>query len=498
MVDLSSLAIDPDVLRLIPKSTALELSVLPLSLKNDTVIVAMPEMFKRQLVADVQFLLGRKVKAVPVPQEILLDAIHRFYEGASNGLGHPLRAATIPFRSASRAGLQTQLVSDTSTTTLANRLIGTAIRIGATDIHVEPYAQAFRVRYRVDGVLHEAVQLTEDKAMPLVLRLKSMANLSIADTLYPQKGRARVRRADRSVDIRISTLPTDAGEKVTIRILDKSRLQLNLDRLGFQEHDLRLVQHALRSPSGLVLVTGPEGSGKVTTLYASLTSINRADISITTIEDPIEFDLPGINQTMVRPDLGYTFPAALRAILSQDPNVILIGELRDAETARMAIRAAQTGHLVLTALHAHDAPSAICQLLDMGIEPFLLASTLKIVLAQRLVRLLCPHCRVSTRPTPDQMRDISETSVLAGHFFGSKGCAACHYFGYQGRTGAFQALPISPGLCQLIARAATVTEIRQWAQTSGVATLRQAAMRMAERGETSLDEVLRETPSHDS
>ncbi len=496
MVDLSSLAIDPEVLKLIPKSTALELSVLPLSLKNDTVIVAMPEMFKRQLVADVQFLLGRKVKAVPVPQEILLDAIHRFYEGTPNGLGHTLHAATIPFRPMSRAGLQTQLVCDTSTTTLANRLIGTAIRIGATDIHVEPHGQAFRIRYRVDGVLHEAVQLAEDKAVPLVLRLKSMARLSIADTLHPQVGHTRVRRADHSVDIRISTLPTDAGEKVTIRILDKSRLQLHLDRLGLDDHDLQLFQHALRSPSGLILVTGPEGSGKVTSLYASLTAINRPDISITTIEDPIEFDLPGINQTMIRPDLGYTYPVALRAILSQDPNVILISELRDAETARMAIRAAQTGHLLLTALHAHDAPSAICQLLDMGIEPFLLASTLKIVLAQRLVRRLCPRCKVLARPTAEQLQDISETSALARHFFGSKGCPACHYFGYQGRTGAFQALPVSPGLCQLIARGATVAEIRQWLQTSGVTTLRQAAIQIAERGETSLEEVLRETPSY--
>ncbi|MEK6754647.1 MAG: GspE/PulE family protein [Bacteroidota bacterium] len=497
MVDLSLMAIDPEVLRLIPKSTALELSVLPLSLTNDTVVVAMPEMFKRQLVTDVQFLLGKKIKAVPVPQEILVDAIHRFYESTPNKSAQAFVPMPFSFRSTGREGLQPQFAPDASTITLANRLIGTAIKLGSTDIHLEPIGSMFRVRYRVDGVLHEAIQLPPERAKPLVARLKTMVNLSIADNQRPQEGRTRVRRDDRTIDIRISTLPTDSGEKVSVRILDKSRLQLHLEKLGFEDRDLQIFQQALHSPSGLILVSGPEGSGKITTLYAALTSINRPDINITTIEDPVEFDLPGMNQTRIRLDLGLTFASALRVILRQDPNVILIGELRDGETARMAIRAAQTGHLVLSTLHTRDAASTIDWLTDRGIEPFLVASSLKMVLAQRLVRRLCPNCKIPAKPTPEQLLELADPPVLEGQFFAGKGCPACHYFGYRGRTGAFEVLPISSELGELITGGAPVSKLRNRAQAAGMLTLRQAALRKAERGETSLDEVLRETPSQD-
>ncbi len=498
MVDLSLMAIDPEVLRLIPKSTALELSILPLSLANDTVIVAMPEMFRRQLVKDVQFLLGMKIKAVPVPQEILVDAIHRFYENPPNESGQRLVSSPFAFQSQVRSDLHPQLAPDTSSITLANRLIGTAIKLGATDIHVEPFARAFRVRYRVDGVLHEAIQLPVEGARPLIARLKNMVDLSIADSQRPQEGRARVRQGDRAIDIRVSTLPTDAGEKVTIRILDKSRLQLHLDKLGFEDRDLQLFQQALHSPSGLLLVTGPEGSGKITTLYAALTSINRPDINISSIEDPIEFDLPGISQARIRPDLGLTFASTLQAILHQDPNVILIGELRDSETTKIAVRAAQTGHLVLSTLHTSDAPSAISRLTDMGIEPFVVAASLKLVLAQRLVRQLCPHCKIPAKPTPDQIRDLMIPPTSASQFFTSKGCPACHHFGYRGRTGVFEVLPISAELSGLVSRGEPISELRNRARAGGLLTLRQQAMQKAERGETSLEEVLRETPTDDN
>jgi len=495
MVDLSSLAIDPEVLKLIPKSTALELSVLPLSLKNDVVIIAMPEMFRRQLVTDIQFLLGKKVKPVPVPQEILVTAIHWFYGSDKVSSGQLLEPYPFTFSSIRQRELHLPaLAPDASTVTLANRLISSAMRLGATDVHLEPFQHAFRVRYRIDGVLHEAFQLSIDQAISLTGRLKRMAKLHIEETQRPQEGRLQVRRDDQAIPIRLTTLPTDHGERSVLHILDRSRLQLDLTKLGFEESDLQLFEQALHSPSGLILVTGPEGSGKITTLYAALTYLNRSDISITTIEDPVEFDLPNINQMNVQPELGLTYPAALGAVLLQDPNVILVGELRDRETAELAVRAALTGHLVLSTLHTNDASSAVGRLTDMGIEPFLIASALKMIVAQRLVRRLCPRCKILVSPNRTQARELKSSLSVEQHFFGSKGCPACHYFGYSGRTGAFEVLPLGHDLVDLISGGAMISVLREEARRGGVLTLREAALKKASRGETSLDEVTRETP----
>jgi type IV pilus assembly protein PilB len=494
MVDLSSLAIDPEVLKLIPKSTALELSVLPLSLKNDTVVVAMPEMFRRQLVSDIQFLLGKKVKAVPVPQEILVTAIHWFYGSDKVSSGQHLEPYPLSFSSIRQRELRLSgLDSDASTVTLVNRLISSAIRLGATDVHLEPFQYAYRVRYRIDGVLHEAFQLSIDKGMSLIGRLKRIANLQMDETQRPQEGRLQVRRDERTIPVRLTTVPTDFGERCVLRLHDPSRLQLDLAKLGFDDRDLMLVRQALDSPSGLILVTGPEGSGKMTTLYAALTYLNRPDISITTIEDPIEFNLSNINQMSVQPEIGLTYPAALRAILLQDPNVILIGELRDRETAELAIRAALTGHLVLSTLHTIDAPSALGQLIDMGIEPFLIASSLKMVVAQRLVRQLCPRCKILVSLHPEQVRALDSAVGVEEHFFGSKGCPACHYFGYSGRTGLFEVLEVGSELADLVSKRSTISDLREEARSRGMVTLRQAALHKALRGETSMDEVIRET-----
>ena len=495
MVDLSSLAIDPEVLKLIPVSTALELSVLPLSLKNDTVIVAMPEMFRRQLVADIQFLLGKKVKPVPVPREILVTAIHWFYGTDKASSGEHLEPYPLSFSSIRERELRLPgLVSDASAVTLANRLISSAIRFAATDVHIEPFQHAFRVRYRIDGVLHEALQLSIDKGISVIGRFKRIANLQIEETQRPQAGRLQVRRDERTIPIRLTTVPTDFGERCVLRLLDRSRLELDLANLGFEDRDFKLFQQALHSPSGLILVAGPEGSGKITTLYAALTYLNRSDISITTIEDPVEFDLPNINQMSVQPEIGLTYPGALRAILLQDPNVILVGELRDRETAGLAIRAALSGHLVLSTVHTTDAPSAIGRLRDMGIEPFLIASSLRMVVAQRLVRELCPRCRILLAPHPDQIRELALPLGAKQHFFGSKGCPACHYFGYSGRTGVFEVLQVGSSLAELISQGGPISVLRQETRSGGMRTLRQEALSKARRGETSLDEVIRETP----
>jgi type IV pilus assembly protein PilB len=350
-----------------------------------------------------------------------------------------------------------------------------------------------RVRYRIDGVLHEVLQPPVEKTKPVISRLKIMADLDIAEKRRPQDGRIRVRQSDRTIDIRVSTLPTDFGEKVVLRILDKSQLQLDLTKLGFEENDLRLFRRTAKLPYGMILVTGPTGSGKTTTLYAALNYINRPDVNITTIEDPIEYNLPGINQTHVRADIGVTFAAALRAILRQDPNVIMVGEIRDGETAEIAIRAALTGHLVFSTLHTNDAPSAITRLIDMGVEPFLVASSVKMILAQRLMRRLCDKCRKPVEPSPEEAEELMLGGNGKKEFFKPVGCPACNKFGYRGRMAVYEVLPIQNGVSDLIAHGITASELRKKAQANGMLTLRQAAIKKAERGETSLDEVIRET-----
>jgi type IV pilus assembly protein PilB len=343
----------------------------------------------------------------------------------------------------------------------------------------------------LDGVLREVLQVAPSHVKPLLSRLKIMADLDIAEKRRPQDGRIRVKQGESTIDIRVSTLPTDFGEKMVLRILDKSRIELNLQKLGFEERNLKVFRRTIRLPYGMVLVTGPTGSGKTTTLYAALQEINRPELNITTIEDPIEYNLAGINQTHVRPEIGLTFAAALRSILRQDPNVIMVGEIRDSETAEIAIRAALTGHLVFSTLHTNDAPSAITRLVDMGVEPFLVASSVKLILAQRLLRHLCPHCRTPVVASPEQAEELGLRGD--GHFFRGKGCQACSQLGYRGRTAAVELLPVGNGLGAMISRGASANDLRSQAQAEGMVPLREAALSKAARGETSLDEVIRET-----
>ncbi len=493
MFDLRSLVIGPEILSLIPQETALQLSVLPLGIENDVVEVAIPEASEQTLVSDLEFFLGKRVKAVTVPQSDLFDAIQRFYGVSRIESRRTDDSGTAEFVSLREEERKIEFAADSSIVTLANRIITDAIEIGASDIHVESHEHLFRIRYRIDGVLHEVLSPPPEKSRPLISRLKIMADLDIAEKRRPQDGRIRVRQGERTIDIRVSTLPTDFGEKVVLRILDKSQLQLDLTKLGFEGGDLKAFERTVRLPYGMVLVTGPTGSGKTTTLYAALNSINRPEINITTIEDPIEYNLPSINQTHVRPEIGLTFAAALRSILRQDPNVIMVGEMRDTETAEIAVRAALTGHLVLTTLHTNDAPSAITRLIDMGIEPFLVASSVKMIIAQRLLRELCPKCKTPLQSTSDQREELQLKDVGQRVFFVSKGCPACHNYGYQGRTAAFEVLPITNGLSDMIAQQITASDLRQKAREAGMLTLRQAALKKAARGETSLEEVIRET-----
>jgi type IV pilus assembly protein PilB len=498
MVDILSIEIPPNVLRLVPKETALTLLVLPVSVESDVVTIAVPEDCDEQLLSDLAFLIDKKLRYEKASPDELLRAIKEHYgvtseEIRASSKGKPRSVELISLNEdVPKSGEHGS--SDGSVVPLVNRVIADAIRMGASDIHVESYERDLRVRYRLDGVLHEILRPPFSQAKSLISRLKIMADLDIAEKRRPQDGRIRVKEADRAIDIRVSSLPTDFGEKIVLRILDKSQLQLDLAKLGFENEDLTLFERTVQLPYGMILVTGPTGSGKTTTLYAALNFINRPEINITTIEDPIEYNLHGINQTHVRSEIGLTFAAVLRSILRQDPNVIMVGEIRDAETAEIAIRASLTGHLVLSTLHTNDAPSAITRLIDMGVEPFLVASSVRMILAQRLLRRLCSACK---QPSPAGAAQIGEISAHPGvhpdAFFEGKGCPECNSLGYRGRLAVYEVLSVQNGLSSLIAKGASASEIRSRAIEAGMLTLREAGLRKAQKGETSLAEVLRET-----
>jgi len=506
MIDLSSMNVSEEVLSLIPKDVALNFFVIPLSLDSGIVRVALPDDFDDQTLGDISFFLGKKVAVERFPRGVLSAALQRFYRvseidlaraGSQNRSEQMHDSGVVSARDGeARDGEpfkeRSDLSSDGNIVNMANRLITDAIRMGASDIHIEPYEKFMRVRYRLDGVLHEMQQLAIDKSKPLISRLKIMSELDIAEKRRPQDGRIRVRQDNRTIDIRVSSLPTDFGEKVVLRILDKSQLQLDLAKLGFEREDLKKFERTIKLPYGMILVTGPTGSGKTTTLYAALQHINDPKVNITTIEDPVEYNLPGINQTQVRSEIGVTFSAALRSILRQDPNIIMVGEIRDSETAEIAIRSALTGHLVFSTLHTNDAPSAVTRLIDMGVEPFLVASSLRMILAQRLLRKLCDKCKASYEPANEEREEL-EILKKEGAFCKAVGCPSCNNTGYKGRAAVYEVLLVQNGFSDLISHGVRTSDLRKKAQELGMSTLREAALRKAMRGETSVEEILRET-----
>lgn len=489
MVDLDTIVPSPELLGLIPRAFATKVPMLPLAHEQGCIVCAVPEGIDASVVEDLEFVTGRAVKTTPVPREKLIEAVARLYKNEPGS--HSNGSTSTPRVPPAASGFSATGITEGSAVSLANSLISDAVRLGASDIHVEPYETDVRVRYRLDGVLQEISHPSVSAGRTLISRLKIMADLDIAEKRRPQDGRIRVKNEGRTIDIRVSTLPTDFGEKVVLRILDKSRLELDLGKLGFEVEDLKTFQKALKLPHGMILVTGPTGSGKTTTLYAALNYINHAGINITTIEDPIEYNLLGINQTHVRSDIGLTFAAALRSILRQDPNVVMVGEIRDGETAQIAIRAALTGHLVLSTLHTNDAPSAITRLTDMGVEPFLLAASLKMVLAQRLLRRLCPNCKSPRELTPEQRKELQITSETP--LGTSGGCPKCGKTGYRGRRAIYEILRIENGLAELVARGAPLAELMAKGRDSGFRSLREMAVGIALAGETSVEEVMRET-----
>jgi type IV pilus assembly protein PilB len=497
MQNISHIEIEQKTLALIPRGEARRFQAIPLRVDGSTLHVALPDKPDRSTISSLEFLTGLRISPVGYPRESIREALKCFYGFRQNELDPdvpdphdlPVEPPVAENEPPSRGTGPDESVVD-----LVNAAISDAIRMGASDIHVEPYERMLRVRYRLDGMLQERPRIPIGKAKAVISRLKIMADLDIAEKRRPQDGRIRVKESGRTIDIRVSSLPTDFGEKIVLRILDRGQVELDLTKLGFASADLARFEKAIRLPYGMLLVTGPTGSGKTTTLYAALKRINRPELNITTIEDPIEYNLEGINQTHVRAEIDLTFAAALRSILRQDPNVIMVGEIRDTETARIAIRAALTGHLVFSTLHTNDAPSALTRLVDMGVEPFLVASSVRMILAQRLLRKICPECSQRISASAEQLSELGiETAPKSASFRRGEGCSLCGQTGYRGRSAIYEVLTVNSGISELIARNAPIAEIRKAASESGMKCLREAALEMALNGQTTVEEVLRET-----
>src|SRR6266404_4048914 len=492
-VTLSQLDIDPDVLKLIPAQMARKYEIVPVERKGNVLTLAMADPTNVFALDDVTFLTNLQVQPSVAPQGAIRKAIERNYDIQLSAIGEVIDE--------DEAGTKLDIfelkesADEAPIVKLVNMVLVDAIRRGASDIHLEPYEKVFRIRFRVDGVLHEIMTPPKRLEPALISRVKIMANLDIAERRLPQDGRIKLRYNTHEIDFRVSTLPTIYGEKTVMRLLDKDSLQLDLTKLGFDPDALEHFEKAIRSPYGMILITGPTGSGKTTTLYSAVHTVNSPDVNIMTAEDPVEYNLKGVNQVQINDEIGRTFAAALRSFLRQDPDVILVGETRDLETAQIGIRAALTGHLVLTTLHTNDCPSTIARLLDMGIPPFLVSSSLLLIVAQRLARRVCKDCREPYEADEDSLAPYGHLPQGLGSctFYRGKGCATCNFTGMRSRVAIYEVMPASPEIRDLILRNAPSSEIREVAESQGMRTLRQAGLLKVIDGTTTVEEVLRVT-----
>ncbi len=504
-VDLATYKIDPALLKLVPLDIAKKYTVVPLLRRGRALTVAMADPTNITALDDIKFLTRYDVEPVVASEFAIVTAIEKNYDMKDTLT--ELMAGMEEFEMElveeedEELGI-TQLqvaVEEAPVVKFINNLLADAVNRGASDVHIEPYEHAMRVRYRIDGVLQEMMSPPVRMKAALTSRVKIMADLNIAERRVPQDGRIKMKMgANRVIDFRVSTLPTLFGEKIVLRILDKGNLTFDLEHLGFDPEPLKHLMHAISQPYGIVLVTGPTGSGKTTTLYSALQRVNQIGVNIMTAEDPVEYNLGGINQVQIREEIGLTFAAALRAFLRQDPNVIMVGEIRDTETGSIAIKAALTGHLVLSTIHTNDAPSTINRMIDMGLQPFLVASATNLIQAQRLVRRICQKCKGEHKYARHLMLEagFSEQELAATTFFMGKGCEECRQTGYKGRLGLYEVMPLSPTLKKMVTDEASAAEIKQQALREGMLTLRRDGLEKMKRGLTTLEEVLRETSFH--
>jgi type IV pilus assembly protein PilB len=541
-INLSQFEIDPAIVKLIPSETAQKYQVIPLSRAGATLTIAMTDPTNVFAMDDIKFMTGYNVEPVVASETAVADAIARYYPAAPPP--PPMKIAIEPKKkkeakkpeqtanltNAATLDMVTRALEETTgqiedddvemleeieqidvstlekqggeapVIRLVNLMLMSAIQKGASDIHVEPYEKEFRVRFRIDGILYNVMAPPMKFRDAITSRIKIMAKLDIAEKRLPQDGRIKLRFGDgeggtKEIDFRVSILPTLFGEKIVMRLLDKDKLMLDMTKLGFDPEPLRKLETAISKPWGMVLVTGPTGSGKTNTLYSSIAKLNTFETNIMTAEDPVEFNLVGVNQVQVRENIGLNFAAALRSFLRQDPNIILVGEIRDFETAEIAVKASLTGHLVLSTLHTNDAPSTISRLMNMGIEPFLVASSVNLICAQRLVRRLCTECKKDHPHDPKALVDAGFTPEEAQKVIPKKGagCDRCNNTGYKGRVGLYEVMEITEDLRELILVGASAIELRRKAMDEGMVTLRRSGLLKVIDGVTTIEEVARET-----
>jgi len=534
-VKISKMEINPNVIKLIPSSVSKKYFIIPINRVGPKLTLAMADPSNIVVIDEIKFMTGFNVEPVVASETEIIDAVKKYYGGGGSvaGLG------TVNFQSndfdldddknnAANDGImldddvvdvddfdklvhgavdnvevvETEQNSDESIDVqgpiikIVNGILIKAIKLGASDIHFEPYEKTFRVRYRIDGVLRRDMALPIQIKNAMTSRLKIMAKLDIAEKRLPQDGRIKLRMGKgREMDFRVSSIPVLYGEKVVLRLLDKSALQLDMTKLGFEDSSLADLKAAIHKPVGMILVTGPTGSGKTTTLYSALSELNKESENIITAEDPIEYNFMGINQVQMHEEIGLTFASSLRSFLRQDPDIIMVGEIRDFETAQIAVQAALTGHLVLSTVHTNDAPGTISRLIDMGIEPFLISSAIVLILAQRLIRKVCMECREAVKVHPQLLIDVGvpPDEVKSFPVYKGKGCSLCNNTGYKGRVGLYEVMPMKEELKELVLSRASTSEIKKEAIRLGMKTLRQSGIAKIKEGVTTIEEVLRST-----
>ena len=496
MVDLSRYELPEEVLSLLDRDTVRKYKVIPLGQHDDILTVAMSDPTDVTTLDALRYMLGKDVDAVIAPKEQIEKLINEHYRSIADSVEAMIGNIESQIETVDMDSMigSSEIVEDDSTPIirLVQKILADAYKMKASDIHMEPMEKRYRIRYRIDGALQEVDAPPKYVQANLTSRLKIMARLDITEKRIPQDGRIQFRVGDKDIDLRVSSIPTTFGESIVMRILDKASIQLDIPKLGFYSDDLELVNKIISMPDGIFLVTGPTGSGKTTSLYAFLNTINTPTRKIITVEDPVEYQLAGINQVQVDKTIDMTFAAALRSMLRQAPNIIMVGEIRDYECASIAINAALTGHLVFSTLHTNDAPGAITRLVDMGIKPFLVATAVRAVMAQRLLRRICPNCKKVHKPTPQEIDMLQLTDeYLANHeFYEGEGCEFCHNTGYKGRIGIYEIFIVTEDLAKLIFANKPAGVIREAARKMGMRSLRDDAIRKAEAGISTLKEVI--------
>jgi type IV pilus assembly protein PilB len=509
-INLKFYEVDPSVIKLVPQETAVRYQIVPLSRVGSTLTIAMTDPTNVFAMDDIKFMTGFNVEPVVASESAISEAIHKFYGEVESveELDKVMKDLTgdeaadlelageeseMDLASLEKAAEEAPIIK------LVNLILTDAVKRGASDIHIEPYEKEYRVRFRVDGVLMNVMAPPMKLKDAITSRVKIMSKLDISEKRLPQDGRIMIKYIKdgkkKELDFRVSTVPTLFGEKIVLRLLDKENLRLDMTKLGFEQASLKKFETAILKPYGMVLVTGPTGSGKTNTLYSSVARLNQVDTNIMTAEDPVEFQLGGINQVQMKEQIGLNFASALRAFLRQDPNIILVGEIRDFETAEIAVKAALTGHLVLSTLHTNDAPSTISRLMNMGIEPFLVATSVNLICAQRLVRRICVQCKEPLQVPAQALLDAGFTAEEAktAQVYHGRGCATCNNTGYKGRLGLYEVMEINDELRELILVGASAIELKKKALEQGMITLRRSGLTKMAAGLATMEEVLRET-----